>query len=65
MDGDQWGNVLDHIVDKKNEEAVYNIVMPLYETSDHIIGVYRHTKENVIKQLSEIGEYKLVEYYSK
>ena len=65
MDGDQWGNVVEYIVDEKNRDAVFDIVMPLYDTSDHIIGVYRHTKENVIKQLSEIGEYKLVEYYSQ
>ena len=39
--------------------------MPLYATSEFLIGVSERIKEDVIKQLSELGEYKLVEYYSK
>ena len=65
MDLCQWDILFNQVVDRKNEDAVYNIVMPLYATSDYIIGVSERTKETVIKQLSEIGEYKLVEFFSQ
>jgi len=65
MDGDQWGMVLEHIVDEQNRDAVYDIVMPFYATSEFIYGISEKIKEDVVKQLSEIGEYKLVEFFTQ
>jgi len=64
MNGDQWGIILEHIVDEQNRNAVYDIVTPLYITSEFIYGISEKIREDVVKQLSDIGEYKLVELFT-
>jgi hypothetical protein len=64
MDASQWDKISVHIIDEKNEDAVYDIVYPYMDLSDYIDGFDEYISNKIAKQLSELGEHKLAKIFS-